>query len=192
MIKKSRSKALQENFHQASIRNYLLSSLLSYLEAQYKFPSQCFRDAYCKFFYKGGREASQDYQNAKVKISELSLSILPRVNPEDIVSKRRENYKFWLDRLRGIGGITVIFEELPDGVCPQVFPIIVDDVESLEEKLLSRGIYVAHWPWLPIEVRSNREYGTANFLAGNLLVLPVHQSIKPKHLEKAAEGLHLP
>jgi len=171
---------------------YSIGSLLAYLETRYRFPSQYFINAYSKFSSRGARDSTQDYQNSKVRISGLSLKVLERVNPEEVVTKRRENYEFWLDRLCEKRGLTVVFEDLPDGVCPQVFPVIADDVDSLKQKLLSRGIYVDHWPWLPKEVKDNREYPVANFLAKNLLVLPVHQGTAPDHLDKATRGLHFP
>ena len=184
--------AFGRDFRRSSPYIYILSSLLAYLEARYKFPSQYFRNIYYQFSSKAERDSTQDYQKAKVRISGLSLKVLRRADPEEVVSKRRENYKFWLDRLHRKGEVTVIFEDLPDRVCPQVFPIIAYNVDSLEEKLLSRGIYVYRWPWLPKEVRGNKEYSTANFLAKHLLALPVHQSTAPDHLEKAIEGLHFP
>jgi len=194
MKTKSRSqiRLSEESLRHVNLSKYILSSLLSYLEARYKFPSQYFRNVYYKFLSKVERDSTLDYQRAKVRLSGLSLKVLQKVDPEEIVSRRRENYKFWLDRLHRKHGVTIIFEDLPEGICPQVFPIIADDEDSLERKLLSRGIHVNHWPWLPREVKGNKEYPTANFLAEHLLVLPVHQSTDIFHLEKATKGLHFP
>lgn len=173
----------------ASSRKYILSSILAYLEAQYKFPSQYFRNAYNKFASGAERNSTQDYQRAKVRISGLSVEVMKRVEPEEVISKRRGNYRFWLDKLEGKGGISIIFKNLPEGVCPQVFPIIAEDAENLEAKLLSKGVYVDHWPWLPREVEDNKEYPTANFLAKHLLVLPVHQNTDVNCLERATRGI---
>lgn len=196
LIKKSQElsqiEASREDFRQAIPYKYILSSLLSYLEARYKFPSRYFRNAYNKFSVKEERDVVQDYQRTKARISGLSLKVLHRMNPEEVISRRRANYKFWSDRLGGKRGVTVIFKDLAEGVCPQLFPIIADDVDGLAEKLLSKGIYVDHWPWLPREVEDNREYATANSITEHLLVLPVHQNTDPHHLEKATRGLNLP
>ena len=153
----SQSGEFPNELRQKSPLKYVLSSLLSYLEARYRFPSQYVRNVYYRFASTAERDVTQDYQRAKVRISRLSLKVLQKLNPEEVVGRRRQNYQFWLDKLRGKHGVTVIFEDLPGGICPWVFPIVADDVDSFKEKLLGRGIHVDHWPWLPREVDGNKE-----------------------------------
>lgn len=175
----------QERFRSAGTGRYLLSSALTCLELRCRFPSQLFRGAYQKFHPAGERDSQKEYENAKVRMPGLSLKVLGKANFDEIIRKRRDNYRFWLDRLGKRPGISPVSNDLPEGVCPQVFPVVVDDADGFEQTMLSRGIYVSRWPYLPREIRDNQEFHMANFLSRHLLVLPVHQGLGRNQLEKA-------
>lgn len=185
-------RAARDGFRDAGINKYLIGSLLDYAELRCKCPSQYLRHVYQKVSSQGERSSYRDYRNARVKVSGLSLEIMKRVNPEEVVSKRRENYGFWRDRLGGRPGVTVIFESLPEGVCPLAFPVMADDAAGLASMMLASGIPANHWPYLPGEIKGNREYAAANLLAEHLLLLPVHQGLSRTHLVRAAGGLRFP
>jgi hypothetical protein len=99
--------------------------------------------------------------------------------------QRRENYDFWLDRAYMRKDMHSIFKDLSEGVCPQYFPVIVEEVESFLQEMLHKGIPAYRWPPLPKEIGGNSEYPTANFLAEHLVVLPVHQSVGRDYLASA-------
>ena len=75
------------------------------------------------------------------------------------------------------------FQDLPEGVCPQVFPAIADDPESFTAEMQSKKIRAPHWPQLPNEIKGNSQYPVANFLAEHLFRLPVHQDVNPNYLK---------
>jgi dTDP-4-amino-4,6-dideoxygalactose transaminase len=80
--------------------------------------------------------------------------------------------------------VHIVFKDLPDGVCPQYFPLITEEVEGFSQEMLDKGIPANHWPHFPEVIRDNPEYPTANFLAKHLLILPVHQSLDQDYLER--------
>ena len=78
-------------------------------------------------------------------------------------------------------GVKVIFKSLPKGVCPWVFPLIVEDKDFMK-KIKRQGIAGSFWPKLPQEVQGKNDY--TNFLAQHLFNLPVHQNINPVFIRR--------
>jgi len=86
-----------------------------------------------------------------------------------------------LEKVHGRKRVSIVFESLPEGTCPWVFPIIVEGDDFIEE-IRSQGIVTSLWPpFLPTEVRGREGY--ANYLTEHLFTLPVHQNINQKYLK---------
>ena len=170
-----------------SIYTSVAHSLLSNLELHYGLKATFIRYMYRKLFLRAEGNSGQTVQNFKVRISEISLKIAENTNFEDVCRQRRDNYKFWLGEMAERKDVSIVFKELPEGVCPLYFPIIAKDVDSFLQDMLDKGIPVYHWPPLPEELMGNPDYPTANFLAEHMLVLPVHQSLDRNCLEKVVK-----
>lgn len=183
-IKNPHPPSISQNKFQLSDYKYCLHSLLNYLEIQYNFPSQVIRDIYGRVFKKVGRDSSREYQDSKVPISKITLQVINNIAPNEVVRMRRENYKFWLEKMSKREEIKIVFEDLPEGVCPQIFPVIVKKADSFMKEMLDKGIYVFPWPYLPHEIEDNSEFPTANFLSKHLVALPVHQNVGRNNLKK--------
>jgi len=166
-----------------SLYIYILNSLLSNLELRYRLRAEFIRDAYRKLSPKVERDTGRLFQDSKVRTSGVSLRIAKNITLEDVCRKRRENYNCWLSRMRDRKDVHVVFEALPEGVCPQHFPVITKEAERFSQEMLDKGIPAYRWPPLPEVIRDNPEYPTANFLAKHLLTLPVHQSLDRDCLE---------
>lgn len=166
------------------VRRYIITSLLNHLETRYKFPVDLFRNIYHKSFPRTrGREGLGF--NAKVAISNFSLQIAQGLNLHKIYRIRRQNYDFWLSELSQRKGLNIIFNDLADGVCPLVFPVLVEDVEAFSREMMDKRIQSLNWPTLPTEVLDNPEYPAANYLARHVFILPVHQSLRRNNLRKS-------
>ncbi|MGA2465571.1 MAG: DegT/DnrJ/EryC1/StrS family aminotransferase [Thermodesulfobacteriota bacterium] len=123
-------------------------------------------------------------------ISGLSKRIINRTNFEEIKNIRRGNFeyllKYFLQNERGI----LPFKELPSGVCPLFFPIILESAErrvTLYNTLKSRGVITHPWwdrfhPQVPWD-----EFPEAVYLKTKLFGLPIHQDLTLKHLEHVIE-----
>jgi dTDP-4-amino-4,6-dideoxygalactose transaminase len=117
-----------------------------------------------------------DLSSVNVRMSTLSRYILRNIDIAAIVEKRRANYIRLLDAIRSIAGLTPFFPDLPDGICPWVFPVLADR-RNFHLDLRSKGIPAVTWggvihPELRIEA-----FPDAAFLYQNLILLPVHQSL---------------
>ena len=131
-----------------------------------------------------------DAQKIDWSMSKLSRGILNNVNPDRIVETRRRNYRYLHGELLHTPSIQLLFDELPDGVCPLSFPFFVSDRNHWYEALEERGILVGGWPsyhrgfdW--------KEYPEARHLKNDLLTLPVHQDLDDHHMEYIAKCVKL-
>ena len=130
------------------------------------------------------------YESGKTKLSKLSARMLEKVDPEAIRTARRENYRAWRRVFANRSGVEPIFERLPDGICPQVFPLRTADPEALRSELEDCGVGgPKFWPRLSPTVRDDPEYETANRLASEILTLPVHQHVDAGRIEAVGERL---
>ena len=120
-------------------------------------------------------------------ISKLSISIIKNTDFERIRAVRRRNFQYLLDHfLENERGI-LPFRQLPPGVCPLFFPIIVKSAEYREKlyrTLKNRGVITHPWwdrfspevPW--------KAFPDAVYLKQRLFGLPIHQDLTFKHLDR--------
>lgn len=123
---------------------------------------------------------------ADLKCSNISARIikLSASRHDEITRKRRDNYTYLSKAFSGFPEIRPLFEKLPEGVCPWVFPVLTDSSDNIRNKLLRAGVPVSTWPDLPAEIEHNDEFKTARWLRQNILIFPIHQDITQKHLDR--------
>ena len=116
------------------------------------------------------------------KMSCLSKKILAKINFEQIIRKRRENFRYLLANLKNIRFIRPLFFELPDNVCPLGFPILVRDRELLKKKLIEKRIYPPiHWE---LSEDINKEEFQASWkFSQNILTIPIDQRYGKKEMD---------
>ncbi|WP_304511755.1 aminotransferase class V-fold PLP-dependent enzyme [Desulfobacula sp.] len=120
-------------------------------------------------------------------MSSLSKNIIMSSNFEKIKDIRRRNFRFFLNYFQNDKRVTLPFKELPDGVCPLFFPIIIEKRDYFYKALKKRGIAGHDWwgdfhpdvPW--------NNFPEAVFLKRNILGLPIHQDLSLKHLQAIEE-----
>jgi dTDP-4-amino-4,6-dideoxygalactose transaminase len=129
------------------------------------------------------------HQDASVSgASRFTLGLLNRINPHEIVRRRRDNYAHLRRCLAGIEGIEFLWdeEELPNGVCPLGLPILVNERWRWHAELNAAGVAVTRW-WEGYHRGLDWEhFPEARHLKEHLLLLPVHQGLTPRHMEYAA------
>jgi len=129
---------------------------------------------------------AQRYRAGKDRMSRLSAYVVADADPAAIRHRRRENYRAWRSVFEGHDAVTPLFDELPHGVCPQVFPVRTSVPGQLERVLADCGVDGAHtWPRLSSTVRQDDTYATATKLAAEVVVLPVHQQTDPETITSA-------
>lgn len=116
-------------------------------------------------------------------ISFISRIMLRHFSYKDIILKRRANYLQYLNALQNVNGIEILYKELPVGVCPLYFPIIIKHSRLISYKLRNQSIYSIQW-WSGF----HKDFPITNFpearrLKRNLLVLPVHQQLNENQID---------
>lgn len=120
-------------------------------------------------------------------VTRLGRGLLMGVEPDRIVRARRRNYLQLYSLLEGVPGIEFLYDDLPPGVSPLGFPVLVSDRTGWVEELISRGIAAIPWwagyhrslDWSP--------FPEAAYLKDHLVVLPIHQDLGARHIEYIAE-----
>ena len=125
---------------------------------------------------------------APAPISGICLRLMKALEPDyaAIVSRRRDNYRRLADALRVFPEVTLPFGDLPEGVCPYAFPMLVEDRERLIRELQAQGVPAQGWPTLPQAVVKDIRFRMAQLYAKELMILPVHQDLGPAQIGKIA------
>jgi dTDP-4-amino-4,6-dideoxygalactose transaminase len=132
-----------------------------------------------------GRMDGNARQTLEVKaLSAFSTLRLGFTDVERVALLRRANYRWILDRFPDSEALVPVFPELPGGVVPYSFPLLVrtGDRDALRDALVRHGILGgAGWPESPFDPTLQ---GTSA-LARALVELPVHQALTRAQLERS-------
>ncbi|WP_339106403.1 DegT/DnrJ/EryC1/StrS family aminotransferase [Haloterrigena salinisoli] len=129
------------------------------------------------------------YEAGKAPMSKLSATVVDAVDPTAIRNARRTNYRAWRRLFDARPGIESYFESLPEGICPQGFPLRTRAPQRLLAELERCGVAAHTWPRLPATVSDDPAYAVARKLARETVVLPVHQGIDPAAIEAVGDRL---
>jgi dTDP-4-amino-4,6-dideoxygalactose transaminase len=119
-----------------------------------------------------------DLANVKLGMSRISNTVVKGLDYSQIRNRRRENYLFLLDRLRG--RVKMLRDDLDEGVCPLFFPILVQDKHAAAKALWAKDIGAVEF-W-----NDNLNYAIgpeAEFLRDHVLELPIHQGVSSYQAE---------
>ena len=128
-----------------------------------------------------------DLASANLRMSSLSKYILSNIDLMQVVAKRRENYSRLLALVTPLPGVSPFYPDLPEPVCPWVFPLLVHKIKDFHLVLRKKGVPAFTWGGvihrdLPLE-----RFPTCQFLYDRLMFLPIHQSIGVRELEIMVE-----
>jgi perosamine synthetase len=103
--------------------------------------------------------------------------LLKRVPATRIVTLRRRRYLRLQAATNGLPGCRPLHERLPDGVCPWLFPLVVDDAEGAFARIRALGVPVTRfaeilWPGVDDTVCAHSAY-----LSRHVLAFPCHQEL---------------
>ena len=114
------------------------------------------------------------------------MKILSNSDLYEIKKRRRRNYQYLMEHFREKNEYVQPFKELPPGVCPLFFPLIMKKDgkrDYFHGKMGKYGITTHDWwkrfhpdvPW--------SEFPDSVFLKNRLYGLPIHQDLNEQHLE---------
>jgi dTDP-4-amino-4,6-dideoxygalactose transaminase len=124
-------------------------------------------------------------------MSAVSLRLLERLDVHWIRERRIANYRMLHELLNGV--VTPLHDELPDGVCPLFYPILVDDKRAFADDVRAHGIDALEF-WNHGADQTDRpkppdEGPHARFLRAHVVGLPIHQDLTTRHIEYVAERI---
>lgn len=116
------------------------------------------------------------------RASWFARRLLHRLRGAEIVASRRHHYRELERALGALPGCRPLFAALPDGACPWMFPLLVDDPEPVFARLCAAGVPVTRfastlWPGV-----DERTCPASSRLSRHVLAFPVHQELRPAEL----------
>ena len=108
----------------------------------------------------------------------FSRLTLRAVSHARIVALRRDHYLALQAAFGNLPGCRPLFTTLPDGACPWVFPLLVDQPEAVFERLHAAGVPMVRfgavlWPGVDASVCAN-----SAALGRQLIAFPCHQELR--------------
>jgi dTDP-4-amino-4,6-dideoxygalactose transaminase len=123
--------------------------------------------------------------DVNIAMSPISNTVMGRLEYDRIRRKRRENFLLMQRLLEG--RVTMLRNDLKEGVCPLFFPILVQDKHSAARALWQRGIGAVEF-WNEGDPRANGDGGSdAQYLRAHVLELPIHQDVTRSQVEYIAD-----
>ncbi len=129
------------------------------------------------------------YHNEAEKwgMSQISRKVIENMDFAEIKKKRRDNFVFLLNYFRDDKRVSLPLKELPEGVCPLFFPIVIEKRDLLYRRLKERGIAGHDWwghfhpdvPW--------KDFAEEEYMKKNIFGFPVHQDLTRLHLQKVVD-----
>jgi dTDP-4-amino-4,6-dideoxygalactose transaminase len=118
-----------------------------------------------------------DARWADKRSSWFSRAVLRWSSHARIVARRRRNYVELQRALDGAPGCRPLFPRLPDGACPWMFPLLVDQPQAVAEMLIRAGVPITRfgatlWPGVDASVCTN-----SADLGRRLIAFPCHQAL---------------
>ena len=115
---------------------------------------------------------------ADKRSSLFSRLTLRAVSHKRIISLRRRHYLALQAALSKLPGCRPLFADLPEGACPWVFPLLVDQPEAVFARLHAAGVPMvrfgaALWPGVDASVCAN-----SVALGRQLIAFPCHQALR--------------
>jgi hypothetical protein len=122
-------------------------------------------------------------------MSKISTAIIDGTEFSDIKMRRRANFSYLLERMGADGRFELPIRSLPDGVCPLLFPVIVNERDKVYHELKTKGFSGYDWwggfhPAVPWD-----DFPDAVFLKKKVYGIPVHQSLGKQHLDPMLQEL---
>jgi perosamine synthetase len=113
----------------------------------------------------------------------FSRRLVTRPGHGRIVALRRANYLRLEQALGALAGCRPLFACLPEGACPWLFPLLVEQPEAVFGRLLAAGVPVTRfaetlWPGVDAGVCAN-----SAALSRQVLAFPCHQELRAQELD---------
>ncbi len=118
-------------------------------------------------------------------MSPLTLKVCRAQDMEKVVELRRRNYFFLLGRLRDVSA--PLFNELPPGVCPLFYPLVVEDKAEVLAKLWAAGVGAVDF-WRDYHPDCNpADFPETMQIRNQVVEIPCHQDLDAETMDRVAK-----
>ena len=124
-------------------------------------------------------------------MSRLSKMVFRHSDVSAIVAKRRANYLFLQRELASVYRLEFFVPELPTGICPWIFPLVLGGESSACATMRAQGIPAVTWNGVRPSGMSWDLFPDADYLYKNLVFLPVHQNLSEQELRQIVQAVKL-
>jgi dTDP-4-amino-4,6-dideoxygalactose transaminase len=125
----------------------------------------------------GSEDFDSVHQRLDWRMSSISRRLLDSAPHTRIIERRRSNFRHLAQQLPQGGAVTALYGDLPDGICPLYFPVLVDDRDRLHQTLRAHRVDAfRYWGWKHPQVPGDGSTD-ADHLRRSLLALPLHQDL---------------
>lgn len=128
----------------------------------------------------GGFDFQPSWINTR--ISNFSRWTSRLVSTNRIVERRIRNYHWLSDALADLPNSRRLYPELPEGVVPYVFPLVIDRVDPAFINLRRKGLPLLRWEFLENEVDGS-SCENSHYYSRHLVQIPCHQELRQAELE---------
>ena len=128
-----------------------------------------------------------DVSRVNLAMSDFVHTILNAQDYRQIITRRRENYLYLLDRLRAFSAPP--FEGLPTGVCPIYYPFLCRDSQDAHRRLRARGVETITVWREPHPVMPEGTFPEVDALRRSVLWVPCHQDLTPAAISRVADAV---
>ena len=130
---------------------------------------------------EGGFELDENW--IKVHSTYFSKQITTRANYSYICSKRQQNYNLLHNALKNLPGCEPLFESIPDGVTPLVYPLKFDKPDLHFASLKEKGVPIWRFGEYLDEQITPKEFPISCELSKTVFQFPCHQSLTQDELD---------
>ena len=115
-------------------------------------------------------------------ISRVTVRAIGSFDVAASIRVRRANYRQYQALLAELPGVTLLYPDLPDDICPLNMPILVEERDRLCADLVAQGISATPW-WAGFHQAIDfADFPDAAYLKNHILALPLHQAMGPAHI----------
>lgn len=127
---------------------------------------------------------AEELANLTIRLNAMSCiskTILNSIDFNNVIYKRRKNFKYLLSSFKNLDNIDILCKNLKEGICPIGFPIIATKRNALKEYLINNNIYCPiHW-LLPEEIPKKFDYSYS--LSKKIITIPCDQRYSLEDME---------
>lgn len=108
----------------------------------------------------------------------LPRCLIKHTNITRLVQRRRENFQFWIRVVSKLPHCRAVFQNLPEGVVPYMFPLYIDYPNPHFYFMKMLGVPIWRWDEMAVS-----DCPVASDYRTRLLHLPCHQELTSKEME---------